>query len=111
MATADMLCADASRKRFEVSPAFSILVAAQRAGAPLRHDCGGKALCGTCRVRVLHGAVSPKGERERIRLAAVGAATGERLACQTRPGSDISLEAVLPISTLAPFGEGKPDSP
>ncbi|MFH2114682.1 MAG: 2Fe-2S iron-sulfur cluster-binding protein [Spirochaetota bacterium] len=88
---------------FEASPVYSILVAAQRNSVPLRHDCGGKAQCGTCRVRVLSGRLSPMGERERLRLEAVGAgqAGGNgavyRLACQSRPGSDLELEAVLPL--------------
>ena len=106
---------------FEASPVYSILVAAQRSGVPLRHDCGGKAQCGTCRVKVISGKLSPMGERERIRLEAVGALPGQtagdgsvagadraggsggatgtgpvyRLACQSRPGSDLELEAVL----------------
>jgi ferredoxin len=106
---------------FEASPVYSVLVAAQRSGVPLRHDCGGKAQCGTCRVRVLSGKLSPMGERERVRLEAVGALPGQtagdgsvagaahraggddgagpvyRLACQSRPGSDLELEAVLPL--------------
>lgn len=91
---------------FEASPVYSVLVAAQRSGVPLRHDCGGKAQCGTCRVKVLSGRLSPMGERERIRLEAVGALHGQstegggpvyRLACQSRPGSDLELEAVLPL--------------
>jgi len=91
---------------FEASPVYSILVAAQRSGVPLRHDCGGKAQCGTCRVKVLSGRLSPMEERERIRLEAVGALPGPtaegdglvyRLACQSRPGSDLELEAVLPL--------------
>jgi adenylate cyclase len=98
MPHADLLCADGSRATIEVSPAFSILIAAQRAGAALRHDCGGKALCGTCRVRVISGTLSPVLERERLRLDAVGAGPGVRLACQARPGSNLSLEAVLPLS-------------
>ncbi len=98
MPHADLLCADGSRTTIEVSPAFSILIAAQRAGAALRHDCGGKALCGTCRVRVISGTLSPVLERERVRLDAVEAGPGVRLACQARPGSNLSLEAVLPLS-------------
>jgi ferredoxin len=82
---------------FDVSPVLSILVSAQRAGLPLRHDCGGKALCGTCRVRVISGATSPMAERERLRLEAVGAGHDQRLACQTMAGSDLDLQAVLPL--------------
>jgi len=96
---------DRPSANFEASPVYSILVAAQRSGVPLRHDCGGKAQCGTCRVKVLSGRLSPMEERERIRLEAVGALPGQtdgggavyRLACQSRPGSDLELEAVLPL--------------
>jgi len=97
MPSAELQYTDGSKSTFAVSPAFSVLVAAQRAGAPLRHDCGGKALCGTCRVRVVSGNLSPIGDRERARLEAVGAEPGVRLACQARPGSDLALEAVLPL--------------
>lgn len=98
MAKAELLCADGKRTSLDVSPAFSILVAAQRAGAALRHDCGGKAQCGTCRVRVISGKLSPVTERERLRLDAVGAGPGVRLACQARAGTDLSLEAILSLA-------------
>jgi len=80
---------------FEASSAVSILVAAQRAGVPLRHDCGGKAVCGTCRILVSEGRLSPLGERERQRLAALGAPPGVRLACQARAGSDVEATALV----------------
>ncbi|MBN2875404.1 MAG: (2Fe-2S)-binding protein [Spirochaetales bacterium] len=82
---------------FDASPVLSVLIAAQRAGVPLRHDCGGKALCGTCRVRVLSGKLSPVGEREQLRLGAIGADTDTRLACQAHAGSDLVLKALLPL--------------
>lgn len=82
-----------TRAEFESTPALSILVAAGRSGVRLRHDCGGKAICGTCRVRVEAGRASPPGERELARLAAVGAGPGYRLACQARAGSDMELAA------------------
>jgi ferredoxin len=97
MARATMSYADRPQAVFDVSPVLSILVSAQRAGMPLRHDCGGKALCGTCRVVVISGTVSPMTERERLRLEAVGAGRDQRLACQTRAGSDLDLRAVLPL--------------
>lgn len=91
--------AESGRLGVEASSAFSLLVSLQRAGAPLRHDCGGKALCGTCRVRVLAGAagLSPMGERERLRLEAVGAPLdgSVRLACQARASRDAEIEALL----------------
>lgn len=97
MATVKLSYADRQSVEFETSLAMSILVSAQRAGIPLRHDCGGKAQCGTCRVRVISGRTSPMTDREHIRLQAVQAGMGERLACQTRAGSDLELVAVLPL--------------
>ncbi len=84
--------------------AESILTSLLKAGRPIRHDCGGKALCGTCRVRVLEGAaaLSPVSDRERARLAAAGAAPGERLACQAHAARDAELEAVLPLEDPGP---------
>ncbi len=78
----------------ETTPVVSILNALTREGVKLRHDCGGKALCGTCRVRVVSGAatLSPIGERERVRLTAVGASENERLACQTYAFRDVEIE-------------------
>jgi len=65
-----------------------------REGIRIRHDCGGKALCGTCRVRVVAGAagLSPITERERLRLEAIGAGPEERLACQSYAIRDVELE-------------------
>lgn len=78
----------------EVSPAFSLLNAMTKEGVVIRHDCGGKAICGTCRIRVASGTagVSPMREKERVRLTAVGADADERLACQTYCARDADIE-------------------
>jgi len=91
-----LTAADGTVSGFEASPVMSLLVSAQRAGVRLRHDCGGKAQCGTCRVRVESGSASPVREAERVRLEAVGAGPGVRLACQARPGTDMAIAALLP---------------
>lgn len=90
---------DATSRTFESASLHSVLIGAQRAGVPLRHDCGGKALCGTCRVRIESGKGSPILERERDRLQALGAGDTERLACQLHPAGDMTLSAVLPLKT------------
>jgi ferredoxin len=81
----------------ESSPAVSILNALLVAGIRIRHDCGGKALCGTCALRVLEGAagVSPIGPLEAERLAGALRPAGFRLACQTKAARDIDIEVVL----------------
>jgi len=84
--------------------AESILTSLLKAGRPIRHDCGGKALCGTCRVRVQEGgrSLSPPSERELSRLAAAGAGPEERLACQAHAARDAEIEAVLPLEAPGP---------
>jgi ferredoxin len=79
----------------ETHAALSLLNALVRGGVRIRHDCGGKALCGTCRVHVIAGdaaALSPVRDRERIRLAAIGAGEDERLACQAYAARDVTVE-------------------
>jgi adenylate cyclase len=79
---------------------------------PHAQVCSGRARCGTCRVRVVAGAaqLSAVEESERRTLARVGAAEGERLACQARvQGAGVEVARVLP-----PFADAsaarEPDS-
>jgi ferredoxin len=75
-----------------VGPAETLLAAGLGAGVDIRHDCGGKGICGTCRVEVLEGgaAMSEVTAPERKHLAELVGA-GWRLSCQTRPGGDARL--------------------
>jgi len=79
------------------SAAISVLNTLQRAGVQIKHVCGGKAVCGTCRFKVVEGEefLSPIKEREAIRLKALGNPEKVRLACQTYAFGDISIEIVL----------------
>ncbi len=89
----------AAPERVPTSPVLSLLVALQRGGVRHRGDCGGKALCGTCRVRVLAGGegLSPMADRERARLEAAGAPLdgSVRLACQARAARDAEIQSIL----------------
>lgn len=78
----------------EASPAVSILNSLLGAGVRIRHDCGGRAICGTCAVRVLSGAsgLSPVQPLEAGRLAAGGRPAGFRLACQARAAREATIE-------------------
>jgi ferredoxin len=87
----------------EGSPVLSLLNTMLAAGFPIRHDCGGKALCGTCRVAVLSGKLSPRLEREATRLSAVQAASDERLACQAHAAGDVELETVVDFGGSAEY--------
>jgi ferredoxin len=73
----------------EVGAGETLLAAGLAAGVDIRHDCGGKGICGTCRVEVLEGgaAMTEVTAPERKHLAELLDA-GWRLACQTRTTAD-----------------------
>jgi ferredoxin len=82
----------------ELSPLRTVLVEAMRSGVPLRHDCGGRTLCGTCRIELGQTAgSSPIGTDERKRLEALGIALDGRirLACRTHLFRDNEARGLL----------------
>jgi len=76
---------------------FTILDASRLGGVPHASVCGGRGRCSTCRVRIPSGLehLAPPSEAERRVLARVGAAPDVRLACQTRPTREVSVEPLL----------------
>jgi ferredoxin len=82
------------------SPAVSILVQLQRNGVPIDTVCGGRAQCGRCQIQVLRGGklMNPPGERERLRLRALGAGDDMRLACQSYTRGEIEIRIVNPTA-------------
>ncbi|MFO0750923.1 MAG: 2Fe-2S iron-sulfur cluster-binding protein [Myxococcota bacterium] len=66
----------------------------------LPQACGGHGECGTCRVRVVAGELTPIRHEEAALMArhAKRFRGGERLACQARPRSDVTIEvlAIIP---------------
>lgn len=76
----------------------SILEAVRAAGVPHASICGGRGRCTTCRVRVgrgLNALPKPNG-LEKQALARIKAEPNVRLACQTRPASDLSVSPLIP---------------
>ena len=76
----------------------SVLKAVRAAGIPHASICGGRARCTTCRIRVGRGLRDlPEPNRlEAEALARIGADPSVRLACQTRPRSDLSVSPLIP---------------
>lgn len=83
-------------RRARVAAGATLLEAARQAGVGLNAICGGAGTCGTCRVRVVAGQVTPPTEAEQESLA-----QGFRLACRTRVLSDVRVD-VPPASVTAP---------
>ena len=67
---------------------LNLLAHGQLAERSLQSRCGGQCACGTCRVRLVEGQLSPVREAERDLLERVGAGVGMRLACQAFPASE-----------------------
>jgi adenylate cyclase len=65
-------------------------------------DCGGRARCGMCQVRIDDGAdrIDPPQPAEAFRLAAMGAAANIRLACQIRPRHALSVTRLIRPETV-----------
>jgi uncharacterized 2Fe-2S/4Fe-4S cluster protein (DUF4445 family) len=83
-------------RRARVVHGATLLEAARQAGVGLNAICGGAGTCGTCRVRVLAGEVTPATEAERDAVA-----EGFRLACQACVLGDVRAD-VPPTSITAP---------
>lgn len=67
----------------------TLLDAALEAGADLNHYCGGMCSCGSCRLEILSGEVSPLDPMEETTLDIVREGEQDRLGCQTRAMGDI----------------------
>ncbi len=79
-------------RRIEVEPGVNLLEAAQKAGVDLVAACGGIGICGTCKVRLIKGQLSPISLTEEELLSRDEIAQGVRMACQAEPLSDLKLE-------------------
>ncbi|HWI66518.1 MAG TPA: 2Fe-2S iron-sulfur cluster-binding protein [Symbiobacteriaceae bacterium] len=87
-------------KRFEVAAGTTVLEVAMQHEIFLRHVCGGKAMCATCRCKVIDGAdkLSPMARHEEKRLKELYAPKGVRLSCQAEIRGDVVVE--VPVPTL-----------
>ncbi|MGD2103864.1 MAG: ASKHA domain-containing protein [Anaerolineae bacterium] len=88
-------------RRVQVAKGKTLLEAARSAGVGLNAVCGGAGVCGTCRVGVVEGRVSPPNRSEENFLASEEFDEGYRLACQVEVWGDLLID-VPPESITAP---------
>lgn len=80
----------------------TVFQAAKEAGVHIRSECGGKGLCGKCRVTIKNSdAVGEVTEAERKHLCQSEIDSGYRLACQTRILRNVKV-IIPPESQVAP---------
>lgn len=80
-----------------VSPAENLFQALTRAGISLNSYCGGKGICGKCRVRLFNKVPAPS-EFERSHLSTEEINEGVRLACGIYPEVDMIVEIPETVS-------------
>lgn len=86
-----------STRQVEVLPGASILEAAVLAGVHVEGGCGGKGLCGKCRVKLHGGAGEYPSQAEHNHLAEEELSAGIALACQRKLTSDATIEIQAPV--------------
>ena len=98
--TLTWLLPDGSRRETPGWSKLNLLAHADTYDLELPQACGGHAECGTCRVRIVAGALTPIRHEERALMTrhAKRFRQGERLACQARPQGDVTIHvlAIMP---------------
>tara|TARA_Y100001936_G_scaffold101722_1_gene100066 strand:+ start:13984 stop:14979 length:996 start_codon:yes stop_codon:yes gene_type:complete len=94
-----------------VTPGTTVLEASKANNIPHASVCGGRGRCSTCRVRVVEGEatlpeITPDEQKVLDRISAPPLV---RLACQTRPTSDVTVMPLLPPNATAQEGHHRPD--
>ncbi len=88
-------------RRIEVKRGTTILAASQMAGVGLESLCGGEGWCEGCRVRLVEGELNPPTQSELDVFSKAEIGSGFRLACQSIPQGDISID-IPPESLTTP---------
>ena len=79
--------------KYKVARGATILKAAQNSEADWHWLCGGQALCGTCAVLVVEGALAQPSALEQYFIEGWGYHPAFRLACQAKVLGDVSVIA------------------
>lgn len=87
-----------SREAIHVDKDNSIMQAFTDAGVKITSICGGKGKCGRCKIIIREGRVTPITNNEKDMLSTEEIERGIRLACQTKPLSDLKVE--IPLESL-----------
>ncbi|MFC1886021.1 ASKHA domain-containing protein [Thermodesulfobacteriota bacterium] len=97
----DLICSisfNGQKHRVSCSRGSTILELARSSEIRLSTVCGGRGVCGQCRVRIISGETSPVADNERACLDKTEILAGYRLACYTQVRGDVSVE--IPAASL-----------
>ena len=88
-------------RRIIVKKGQSLLNAAQDGGIALASICGGVGICDSCKIRLINGFLTEPSLEEKALYSNYELEFGFRLACQSYPLSDLTIE-IPPESLTAP---------
>ncbi len=88
-------------RRVTTSSSVSLLNSAQGAGIDIASICGGIGICDSCKIRLINGTLSAPTLEEQAIFTEQELSSGYRLACQSYPQSDLTIE-IPPESLTAP---------
>lgn len=77
--------------RVDALPGKAVLDAARRAGEPVESVCGGRMVCGKCKIKPADGKFTPQTAEELRLLSPAELADGIRLACAATPLTDAAV--------------------
>ena len=80
----------------------TLLEAAMAAGIHINASCGGNGGCGKCRIKIREGSIEPSAQPG---ISQEEYAAGVRLACQTKPVTDVVVEVPSGVAG----GQGRPE--
>jgi ferredoxin len=99
---------DRRRQILQAAAGGALVWALKDAGVTLPAVCGGKAVCGTCKISLMRewaDKLPPPQKREQRLLAHLKAVPGERLSCQITLTAELDgIEVCAPRLTLTPEG-------
>jgi uncharacterized 2Fe-2S/4Fe-4S cluster protein (DUF4445 family) len=85
-------------RRVTVVRENSLLDAARGAGIDIASICGGIGICDSCKIRLIDGSLSEPTLEEKAIFSNQDLESGYRLACQSHPQSDLTIE--IPAESL-----------
>ncbi|MHA1213253.1 MAG: ASKHA domain-containing protein, partial [Candidatus Heimdallarchaeota archaeon] len=88
---------NSEKQKVTINKGTNIFYATIEAKIPLRTECGGKGICGKCKIIIHTGNVSKPTNIERKHLSKKELSSGYRLACQTVPKEDTKV--IIPVES------------
>lgn len=93
-------------RTIECGAGMNLMTLLVRSGYELNNACGGRGVCGKCKVRILDGAESELSKTEKLFLTPEEQRQGIRLSCMVRVRQDMKVETLSREKEFTVLAEG-----